>query len=526
MTTVAQLFASSRSVIHLDPAGSSAPNPGPPQLTVRADEIAAQAQPLADQLIADGLEPGDRVAVWAPNGLGYLLTLAACATAGFVVVSVNTRYSATEAHELIVRSGAKAVVTSPENVARLEELESDSQWLKVPLPLATAPIGSLERLEAPTHTEAPTPTSPFVVFTTSGTTNKPKMVLHQHHSIYQHAHDVARTFELDAESRIMLALPLCGVFGLATLTSALAADASVWIPTAFDADAVAQQIARHHIDVMHGADEMFHRMLTTGHDLSSIRLGGYARFNPSLSDIARRADEVGITLTGLYGMSEVQALYLLQDPSGPIERREVGGGNLVSPQAEARIVNPDTGEPLPAGTDGEMELRGPSLFAGYLAEGGGAIDTALTDSAHRVDPNGTRWFASGDLGRLEEDGTISYLTRMGDVLRLGGFLVSPAEIESVLLEFDEIADVQVVTVSLSEGVRPVAMVIPSQSNGQAAPIDETAVIAHCQQRLARFKAPIRIVPVAEFPVTLSANGTKIQRNKLQQMAQTIVDGAN
>jgi fatty-acyl-CoA synthase len=104
---------------------------------------------------------------------------------------------------------------------------------------------------------------------------------------------------------------------------------------------------------------------------------------------------------------------------------------------------------------------------------------------------------------------------MGDVLRLGGFLVSPAEIESHLLDHASVADVQVVGASTPNGIRPVGFV--TLRPGQ--PFDEAALIQHCVSGLAKFKAPLRIIPVEAFPTTQSANGTKIQRGKLREMAE-------
>src|SRR5690606_16287881 len=125
------------------------------------------------------------------------------------------------------------------------------------------------------------------------------------------------------------------------------------------------------------------------------------------------------TLTGLYGMSEVQALFALRDPSGDAATRSRAGGTLVSPRAAYRVV------------DGELQVRGPSLFAGYLAEGGVELDAELT-ARHHDDG----WFRTGDLAEAEGPRTFDYVARLGDALRLGGFLVAPAEIEAVLLEID------------------------------------------------------------------------------------------
>jgi fatty-acyl-CoA synthase len=122
---------------------------------------------------------------------------------------------------------------------------------------------------------------------------------------------------------------------------------------------------------------------------------------------------------------------------------------------------------------------------------------------------------TGDLGYTEEGSGFVFLARMGDVLRLGGFLVSPAEIEATLLELPGIADCQVVAVATPAGNRPVAFVIMAPG----AALDEARALAHCRARIAGYKVPARLVRLDAFPVTQSANGTKIQRTRLRAMAE-------
>ncbi len=492
MHLVHSLFTGSRSTVHLDEGSTT------------AQQIAADGTHLAGALAAVGMAPGDRIAVWARNGLPYLHCLAAAAVGRFVVVSVNTRFSADEAQDLTRRSGAGVLVT---------DQPIDERLGPDVVVIHTSDINSMVLAGRPVPIDDAHPDDPYVVFTTSGTTSRPKMVLHHQRSITHHAHDVARLFSYDRDARILVAMPLCGVFGLSSLMGALAGDAEIWLPDHFDARAAATTIASAAITGVNGSDDLFHRLLAVGADLSSIAMGGYARFNASLDGIVGRADEAGVVLSGLYGMSEVQALFALRDPSEPVRGRERAGGTTASVEAHVRIVDPDTGEPVPPGVDGELQLSGPSLFAGYLAEGGEGIDGALTDANHVVDEAGHRWFRTGDLARVEADATFTYLSRMGDVLRLGGFLVSPSEIEQVLLEFVGIADAQVVSVARPGGVRPVAIVISDRA------IDEEAVIAHCRERLAIYKCPVAVIEVDAFPTTPSANGTKIQRVKLRELAE-------
>jgi fatty-acyl-CoA synthase len=454
----------------------------PDATRITAQEIARRGQRLATYLRHGGLQhgglqPGDRVAVRLPNCLAYLDLLAACAAAQLVLVSVNTRYSDDEANDLIARSGASRVFDST-SIAEV---------------LTAATKDGIELFSAAG------PDAPFLVFTTSGTTSKPKMVRHQQRSLAVHGHDAANAFGYSPRDVALVVMPLCGTFGMSSLTAALAGHCTIVLADRFEADATGSLIAKHGITVVNGSDDMFYRLATAAgstDSLRSIRLGGYARFNTSLDDVVERMESCGANITGLYGMSEVQALFSLRDPSVSPAQRTLAGGTLVSGRATYRIV------------DDELQLQGPSLFEGYLAEGGREIDASLT--AKHFDDG---WFRTGDAALAEDDRTFTYQTRIGDVLRLGGFLVAPADIESVLCELPEIAQAQVVSIDLPTGARPVAFVLA------AAPIDEAAAMAHCAARMAKYKVPIRVITLDAFPVTPSANGNKIQRTKLRDLAQ-------
>jgi len=434
--------------------------------TVSSDRLAEDGRRLARSLAQRGIGPGDRIAVHLPNGADYVRLLLACAAGGFVAVSVNTRYSADEAAELVERAGAHAVGVV-------------SDWRTSP-PVDTVPAAD----------------DPFVVFTTSGTTDRPKMVLHTQRSITAHAHDASGAFGYGPNDTVLVVMPLGGTFGLTSLTAAIAGGSAV-VVTDFDLERTARLIEDRRVTAVNGSDDLFHRLIERSTDLTSIRLGGVARFNTSLDHVVLDAERHGATLTGLYGMSEVQALFSLRDPTVGAADRLRPGGTLVSRRAGFRIV------------DGELELRGPSLMAGYLAEGGDHLDEGLM--AEHLDDG---WFRTGDLATAEDDRTFEFLARRGDVLRLGGFLVHPLEIESVITELPGVLAAQVVAVDRPGGTRPVAFVIGR--------FDEDVVITACRERLAIHKAPIRVIGVDAFPTTPSANGTKIQRSQLRARAEFLL----
>ncbi len=445
---------------------------------VSARQLAREGCRLAAALRAVGFAPGDRVAVQLPNGLTYLRLLVACAAARLVLVSVNTRFTEAEAADVITRSGAGFVVRS---VDALDFMTNEGTAIDV-LP------------------DAGQPDDPFVVFTTSGTTSRPKLVRHTQESIARHGRNAAHSFTYTESDTALIAMPLCGTFGLSSLTAALAGNCRIVLTDSFDPTVTGELIEREQVTVVNGSDDMFHRLLDAGADLSSIRMGGYARFNSSLDGVTSRADTHGCTLVGLYGMSEVQALFAHRSPTSAMDDRERAGGAMVSEAARFRIV------------EGELQLRGPSMFDGYLAEGGDRIDTDLTGQAFA-----DGWFRTGDAAHADDDRTFTYLSRLGDSIRLGGFLVAPAEIESALLDFDGVTGAQVVAVERPGGARPVAFL-----TGQPT-LSEESMISALRNVLAVYKTPVRIIRLDAFPTTPSANGDKIQLGRLRNMATALLD---
>ena len=207
---------------------------------------------------------------------------------------------------------------------------------------------------------------------------------------------------------------------------------------------------------------------------------------------------------GLYGSSEVQALFSVA--AG--ESRLLAGGVPVSSAARLAVRDPQTGAALPAGASGELWIDAPSCFIGYLE------NAAATERA--IDADGM--FRTGDLARLG-DAHFVFEARIGDAMRLGGFLVSPEEIEAVIQAEPGVASVQVVAAATG-GSDPVPVAFVLATDG--AVLDEAALRAHCRRQLARFKVPERIVAVEAFPTVDSPNGPKIQKIRLREMAEALL----
>ncbi len=496
-------------------------------MSYRALEEASRR--VAGGLAALGVGRGDRVAFWLPNMPAYLVLYFACVRLGAIAVAVNTRYRAAEVEDILGRTAAKLLVLWP-----------GFRGIDFPGILAEVDRAALDRLEtvvvcgegdgapnldlpgrrivryreltaqAPRGRDRATPGLGCNIFTTSGTTRAPKFVLHANAGIARHAAEVARDFGFDDPGTVtLMALPLAGVFGFAGTMATLAAARSVVLMPAFDAEEMLALIARHRVTHFDGSDDMIDRLLDAGGDealFRRVRFAGFAAFNSALADIVERAERRGLRLVGLWGMSEMQALVARRDARAPAAERKKAGGRLVSPHGAARVRDPESGRLLAPGEAGELEIAGPSRMLEYWGDPE-ATRATLTDDG---------FVRTGDLCRMEKDGGFEFLSRMGDVLRLGGYLVSPAEIEDELLSHPVVEAAQVVAATGAGGQRAVAFVVLRRD----AAFHEEALRAHCARRLAGYKVPVRILALDAFPVTESANGVKIQRAKLREMART------
>lgn len=492
-------------------------------------EFTARVARIAGALSAIGIKPGDRVALWLPNAPAWLEHLLALARIGAVAVAVNTRFRAVEVADIVGRSRARALVLWPgfKNIdflgildavdpAALDRLETvvvyDEGEAPVALPAGLANKRMVRYADvakaAPLERDTGTADAGAAIFTTSGTTKAPKFVLHTQRSLVDHARAVAPAFGYHAADAVMLqALPFCGVFGLSQALATFAARRPMILLPAFEAEAGARAVAAERVTHMNGSDEMYRRMLDavpTQRPFPTLRRAGFAAFNGDPAEFVALGDARGLPLTGLYGMSEIQALFASQSPAAPAAERARGGGRPVSPLARVRVRDPETGAILADGAHGEIEAKGPSLMAGY-ADDPSATAAALTDDGY---------LRTGDLGYTVPGGFV-FLARMGDALRLGGYLVNPIEISSHIEAHPAVAACQVVGAKTKRGERAVAFVVKRAG----AVAEEGALIAHCRAGLASFKCPEAVIFLDAFPVAESANGVKIQRAKLRDLAK-------
>ena len=483
-------------------------------------EFSRKTDQTAAWLAAQGIGQGDVVAVWLVNRVEWIALLFAAARLGAIVAAVNTRYRSAEVAHLLRLSGAKLLV--------MEAAFRSIDFVAILADIAKSDVPALERLavvgadtirahwpcvefDAFEKVYPPAPSRedvnlPVLLYTTSGTTKGPKLVAHSQATLATHAVSIATALALSPQRHSLLAmLPFCGTFGMTSLLAFVAADVTIHVLDAFEAAPALKILGEHRITHSFGSDEMFRRILAltdAPRPFPHAEVFGFAAFQPGWREFAAEAETRGLPLFGLYGSSEVQALFSIGRRAAFADRIE-GGGWPMSPDARVRVRDTETGELAANGISGEIEISAPSRFLGYFGNPQATREAVTADD----------FFRTGDIGRLRGDGSFVYETRAGDAMRLGGFLVAPGEIEDELKSCAGVADAQVVAVDLKGQARCVAFVIPTKE-----PPGQEALIAHLRDRLAAYKVPARIYFIDAFPVTDSANGVKIQRAKLRAMA--------
>jgi fatty-acyl-CoA synthase len=487
-----------------------------------------RSRSLAGGLARLGIGAGDKIAVWLPNVFAAVELEFAIARLGAVAVALNTRFRAHEVEDILSRSGARVLVYAP----RFKDIDF-STILKdidpggVPELGTEIVVGEGEPracgreavayedllLGEPFEEDLNFPGTPCNVFTSSGTSSAPKLVLHSQGGIASHARAVADAFRYGEDDCVTLgALPFCGVFGFNSIMGTLAAGRPCVLMPVFDAEEAVRLIEAHRVTHLNGTDEMLLRILETAGSqperISSLKEAGFASFNRGGEEMVTRGDALGKRFYQCYGSTEVQALMAHQPPEADAGQRALGGGVPSSGEIEVRVRDRETGELHPPRETGELEVRGPNIMVGYIGNPEAEKENFTDDGYVRT----------GDLGYLAEYGFV-YLSRIGDSLRLGGFLVSPREIEGYLECLPGIAEAQVVGVTVERGALAVAFVVIDEDQG----FDEDEIMERCRKDLARFKVPQRVIALPDFPKTESANGIKVKREELREMAAKVLE---
>jgi fatty-acyl-CoA synthase len=501
-------------------------------------ELDGRTRRLSAGLAGLGLRRGDVVAVWLPNTIEWAQTALAAGLLGVITLGVNTKLRSHDVQQLLAESGAKVLITYPgfkgiDFLGMLAEIgpalppslthivHIRSAELQGTDGLASQALVAYEDLfgSVPLEYQASDVAEiPAQAFTSSGSTGRPKIILHDQRGLLFHGHAVAERFGYRAQDAVVFGtLPLCGVFGFNTLLASLAAGRTLVLQAVFNAEEALRLVERHRITHMNLADGMLRMLLDAVGALddpariSTWREAAFGNFTATdPMEMIQVGGRLGKKFYQTYGSSEVLALMTYPAQGSTPERWALGGGEPVSEAIEVRVRDAETGEPAGLGAHGEIEVRGPNVSLGLL--------TAEGIKPHPPGEDG--FFGTGDLGYLRSERDVVYLARMGDAVRLGGFLVSPREVEAFLGAIPGVHEAQYIAVGGSRGLVPVAFVIPEDN----CEVSEGDVISACQGKLAAFKVPQRVLIVDCFPTLRSANGDKVQRNRLREIAHAEMYG--
>ncbi|OKH99064.1 hypothetical protein A6A06_26095 [Streptomyces sp. CB02923] len=444
-------------------------------LTRRA--LRASVTDRAAELAAAGLRPGDRAVLCRPNGRQWVVDHLALAELGAVGVPLNAASAPDEIRHAAADSGAALILTA--------DGAGTARGPGPPPP--PPPPGSRTPPLSPAAGLSPTPDLSGIatIAYTSGTTGRPKGALQSRCAVRLGGENIALRLALEPGDTVLSPLPLAHTYGTNVLNAALSAGASLVLLTRFTEEAVAEALRRHRPTVLAGVPTMYRRLLAcAGLPLESVRCSLSAG-QPAGEQLARAWQErSGAVFAEGWGMTELAGLASLTPADDP---HHPGTAGPPVPDAGVR-----TGE------DGELLVRGPFVTPGYLG--------APEATARVLTPGGE--LRTGDVGRVADDGGVTVLDRLKDVILCGGYTVYPAEVERVIAAHPSVAAVAVTAMpDAVRGESPQAWIAVVE--GRAA--DEAAVLAHCRAHLAPYKIPRRTTFLPELPTTA---GGKVARGRL------------
>ena len=498
----------------------------------------------ACMLLALGIEPGDKVALWLMNSPEWLFTFFGAIRIGASIVPLNTRLREKDVEYCVTHSNAKALVQNDvsgpidflamtrtlmpelgeqapghpssagfpdlEHVITVgQETQPGALWW--PECVERAEEVTLERLRE--LEAAVDPDEPTMILYTSGTTGFLKGVMHSHRAIRALIDRASRlgTTHLDS---FLCNIPLFHLFGLSEAAMmAVATGSKLVLTETFDPDESVQLIERERVTFTLGFDVHYAAMIEAkdrlGVDVSSIRIGHLPSGMDSTVPIAHRVQREFCATVSAYGLTESWAMAATGFPLETDEQRcETSGFPM--PGYEVKVVDGESGESVPNGEHGEILVRGYLVMLGYYKE--------PEKTAETIDSDG--WLHTGDMGFMRDDGYVRFLGRYKDMLKVGGENVSPMEVEGFLLDALPLELVAVVGQPDERlGEVPIAFVVPRDPDDVDGGALEQQVLDLCKGKIASFKIPRRVFVIDDMPMTASG---KIQKVKLRDRAAELL----
>ena len=477
-------------------------------------ELATACRDATRAFVAAGIQPGDRIGIWAPNIAEWMLAAVGLHGAGAVLVTLSTRLKGAEAAYTLRKSGARMLLTvndflDTDYVDLLEGQELPDLERIVCLRGARAGETAWEDFLREGDSIAPEVADARIdavseddladLIFTSGTTGNPKAVMCTHAQDLRVFTVFTEVIGLQASDRYLIVNPFFHSFGYkGGWLSCLIQGATILPHAVFDVDAVLKRISDDRISVMPGPPTLFQSLLAhpdlAKYDISNLRMCTTGAAPTPVELIRRMGDELGFeTIINAYGLTETTGLVSLCRPDDDPETVATTAGRAI-PDIEVRCVDAD-GKEVPRGEPGEVIVRGYNVMKGYFED--------PEETAKAFDEDG--WLHTGDVAVMDERGYLKITDRIKDMYILGGFNCYPAEIENLLFGSGWFAQVAVIGIpDERQGEVGMAFVVPAPG----AEVTEEKVIAWSRENMANYKVPRRVAVVDELPTNPSGKVLK------------------
>ncbi len=483
---------------------------------------------LARGFLAMGVQPGDRVGIWAPSCAEWTLTQYATAKIGAVLVTVNPAYRTHELQYVLAQAGTSVLVCTqsfkgsdyPTMVAEVrDELPELREVVVIGTPSWDALVAGARSVDADELArvgEGLAPDDPINIQYTSGTTGFPKGATLSHRNILGNGWFVGEGCRYTHEDRICIPVPFYHCFGMVMGNlAATSHGACMVIPApAFDPALTLTAVAAERCTSLYGVPTMFIAEWALpdreSYDLSTLRTGIMAG-SPCPAELMRQVLDAGISdMTICYGMTETSPVSTQTSTDDPFDAK-VGTVGRVGPHLEVKVVDPTTGETVPRGEPGELCTKGYSVMLGYWREPQKSAE-AIRDG----------WMHTGDLAVMDDEGFVRITGRIKDVVIRGGENIYPREIEEFLYTHPDVLDAQVIGVP-DERYGEELMAWVRLREG-AEPMTPQSLRDFCTGRLAHYKIPRFVHVVDDFPMTVTG---KVRKVEMREAAAQILrrDGA-
>lgn len=490
------------------------------QYRANYSEFLEQVEQVAKALMAHGIRRGDRVGIWSPNRYEWVLVQYATALMGAIMVNINPGYKLSGLRYALEQSRIDLLIASShfrktDYIKMLDELRPDCLYPKQTVIidrdwatfLSSASQVSDARLaerEASLQFD-----DPVNIQYTSGTTGYPKGATLSHHNILNNGFFIGERLKYTEKDIVCLPVPFYHCFGMVLGNMAIVTHgACIVIPGEFfDPEQVLQTVENERCTSLYGVPTMFIAELDlpdfAKYNLKSLRTGIMAGA-PCPIDTMRKVQSL-MNMTEIcvcYGMTETSPVSTESCTDDPLELRVTTVGT-VHPHVEIKIIDPESGAIVPRGTAGELCTRGYSVMLGYWDN---PEDTkAIIDE--------TRWLHSGDIAVMDENGYVSIVGRIKDLIIRGGENISPKEIEDFLIVHEGVSDVQVIGVYSEKYGEEVMAWIKSRPGYN---VSAESLHTYCKGRIATFKIPRYWKFVDAFPMTVTGKIRKIEMREISE----------